>query len=180
MAYGKQIIRSVDLKTNSGPVLYTNLLGIVPMILLGMIAGEPAKFRTDRMNGVPVPIIAYFLLLLGCITGTGIGYTSWWCRDKVSAATFSLIGVMNKCLTIVINYMIWDQHAPLAGIACLSLCLVGGAFYQQAPLRSQQLQSNASSKIDLVASTEDVWDSTISGIEINEVDEQPLLVKQRN
>jgi GDP-mannose transporter len=31
--------------------------------------------------------------------------------------------------------MIWDQHAAPAGIMSLFLCLVGGSFYQQAPLR---------------------------------------------
>jgi drug/metabolite transporter (DMT)-like permease len=173
MAYGKQIIRSVDLKTNSGPVLYTNLLGIIPMLMLGSLAGEPSKFHEDRQNGVRIEPIACFYLLLGCIAGTGIGYSSWWCRDKVSAATFSLIGVMNKCLTILINFFMWDQHAPVAGIACLSLCLVGGAFYQQAPLRVK----NSDTRNNVASSTEDVWDSDIDGVELNDA-EEPLL-KQR-
>ena len=174
MAYGKQIIRSVDLKTLSGPVLYTNLLGVVPMMLLGWIAGEPDKFRNENPNGLSLGLNVIFLLFLGCVAGTGIGYSSWWCRDKVSATTFSLIGVMNKCLTIFINFFIWDQHAPLAGIACLSLCLVGGAFYQQAPLRHVP---SATGK-EQVASTDDVWDSDVSGAELHQVEEQPLL-KQR-
>lgn len=174
MAYGKRIIRSVDLKTLSGPVLYTNLLGVVPMMILGWIAGEPDKFHKDHPDGVTLEPLVIFLLFLGCVAGTGIGYSSWWCRDKVSATTFSLIGVMNKCLTIFINFFIWDQHAPIAGIACLSLCLVGGAFYQQAPLR--HIPTSASK--EQVASTEDVWDSDVSGTEIQNVEEQSLL-KQR-
>jgi hypothetical protein len=174
MAYGKQIIRSVDLKTNSGPVLYTNLLGIVPMMILGWIAGEPSKFQEDRFNGLTIGPPVAFLLCLGCVAGTGIGYSSWWCRDKVSATTFSLIGVMNKCLTILINFFIWDQHAPVAGIACLSLCLVGGAFYQQSPMR----QSNTVAGKNVIESTEDVWDSEVSGAELQNVEEQSLL-KQR-
>jgi hypothetical protein len=32
--------------------------------------------------------------------------------------------------------LIWDQHAPPLGIASLSICLVGGVFYQQAPMRA--------------------------------------------
>ena len=31
------------------------------------------------------------LLILGCLVGTGIGYSGWWCRDVVSATSFTLI-----------------------------------------------------------------------------------------
>jgi len=77
-----------------------------------------------------------FLLILGTVIGTAIGYTSWWCRDKVSATSFTLIGVMNKCLTVLLNMLVWDQHAPPLGIASLFICLLGGSIYQQAPMRS--------------------------------------------
>lgn len=40
MEYGKNIIRSVDFITKSGPVLYTNRLGFPPMILFARIGGE--------------------------------------------------------------------------------------------------------------------------------------------
>lgn len=136
MAYGKNIIRSVDLKTKSGPVLYTNLLGFPPMLLFAKMGHEYKRFWTDMWAGESrFPPGSIPLLLLGCVVGTGIGYSSWWCRDKVSATSFTLIGVMNKCLTVLLNLVIWDQHAAPAGIASLFLCLVGGSIYQQAPMR---------------------------------------------
>jgi len=137
MAYGKKIIRSVDLKTLSGPVLYTNLLGIAPMLLFAAMGGEYTKLYNDITadeDGFVLPKGTIPLVIMGCIAGTGIGYSSWWCRDKVSATSFTIVGVMNKCLTIVLNYMIWDNHAKPQGIACLSLCLVGGSIYKQAPM----------------------------------------------
>jgi GDP-mannose transporter len=81
------------------------------------------------------------MLVLGCVVGTGIGYTGWWCRSKVSAATYTLIGVMNKCLTVMVNLLIWDQHAPPAGIVCLSLCLFGGMLYNQAPMKKTKSET---------------------------------------
>ena len=45
-------------------------------------------------------------------------------------------GVLNKMLTVLVNTLMWDQHASAAGIASLLVCLAGGALYQQAPLRS--------------------------------------------
>ena len=137
MAYGKSIIRSVDLKTKSGPVLYTNLLGWPPMVLFARMGNEYQHFWSDiwARDGSRFPPGSISLLMLGCVVGTGIGYSSWWCRDKVSATSFTLIGVMNKCLTVLLNLLIWDQHANARGIASLFLCLVGGSLYKQAPMR---------------------------------------------
>lgn len=150
MTYGKQITRSVDLKTLSGPVLYTNLLGLPSMLMFAVVGNEFHKYQADFNDGKSIPPAAAIFLLLGCIVGTGIGYSGWWCRDKVSATSFTLIGVMNKVLTVLLNLAIWDQHAPMGGILSLSLCLLGGVLYQQAPLRKGESDKllNSSDKSD--------------------------------
>jgi drug/metabolite transporter (DMT)-like permease len=124
MAYGKIIIRSVDLKTKSGPVLYTNLLGWPPMLVFAKLGGEYDRFWTEvwLKEGSKFPPASIALLLFGCVIGTGIGYSSWWCRDKVSATSFTLIGVMNKCVTVLLNLFIWDQHAPVGNGSRLRRC----------------------------------------------------------
>jgi drug/metabolite transporter (DMT)-like permease len=174
MAYGKQIIGSVDLKTKSGPVLYTNLLGFWPMLLFAYMGGEPAKFKHDRSEGVPIAPAALIFLVLGCVVGTGIGYSSWWCRGKVSATSFTIIGVMNKCLTILLNLAIWDKHAPPAGIASLVLCLVGGTLYQQAPMRTGNSTPSIKAVVEM---TDDVWEDDISGPDRGEDEDEPLVIK---
>lgn len=139
MAYGKKIVQSVPLKTFSGPVLYTNLLGLPPMLAFAAMGHEYGKFHQDVIvENHAISLGVWFLILLGCVAGTAIGYSAWWCRDKVSATTFTLVGVINKCLTIMLNFVIWDQHAKPGGVLCLLLCLVGGTLYRQAPLREQQ------------------------------------------
>jgi len=143
MTYGKQITRSVDLKTLSGPVLYTNLLGLPPMLAFAMMGHEVEKYAAYRGEGSPIPPVALFLLFLGCAAGTGIGYSGWWCRGKVSATSYTLIGVINKCLTILLNLVIWDQHAPIGGILSLLVCLTGGSLYQQAPMRKDEKDDDA-------------------------------------
>jgi len=143
MAYGKKIITGVDLHTRSGPVMYTNMLGWPPMLGFAAMGGEYGRLYEhmenrahDSDDGPLLPPAGLALLLLGCMVGTGIGYTGWWCRSKVSAASYTLIGVMNKCLTVLVNLIIWDQHAPPEGIVSLSLCLLGGVLYKQAPMKS--------------------------------------------
>ena len=93
-AYGKKIVKDVPLQTRSGPVVYTNLIGFVPMLLLANIGNEYSKFWDfywGESNG-KFPPLGIFLLILGSLVGTGIGYSSWWCRGLVSATSFTLIG----------------------------------------------------------------------------------------
>eukprot|EP00585_Thalassiosira_rotula_P001877 CAMPEP_0196140140 /NCGR_PEP_ID=MMETSP0910-20130528/7156_1 /TAXON_ID=49265 /ORGANISM="Thalassiosira rotula, Strain GSO102" /LENGTH=248 /DNA_ID=CAMNT_0041400959 /DNA_START=339 /DNA_END=1085 /DNA_ORIENTATION=+ len=148
MAYGKKIITGVDLHTKSGPVLYTNMLGWPPMLGFAAMGGEYGRLyehmtrnahgASEEDGGPMLPPVGLALLALGCIVGTGIGYTGWWCRSKVSAASYTLIGVMNKCMTVLVNLLIWDQHAPPEGLVSLGLCIVGGVLYKQAPMKNQK------------------------------------------
>jgi GDP-mannose transporter len=79
MAYGKSLLKTVKMKTQSGPVLYTNLLGIWPMLLFATFGGEFGKYKEERaqdkvlFNGTAIALLA-----LGSVAGTGIGYSSWW------------------------------------------------------------------------------------------------------
>jgi GDP-mannose transporter len=50
MAYGKSIVKSVPLKTRSGPVIYTNVLGLLPMLIFANIGNEYSKL-TDFWRG---------------------------------------------------------------------------------------------------------------------------------
>lgn len=59
-----------------------------------------------------------------------------WCRGNVSATTYTVVGVCNKAITIVLNVMIWDKHASAVGLFGLVVCLGAGLAYKQAPLRS--------------------------------------------
>ena len=100
------------MNTLSGPVLYTNLLGWPPMLAFAAMGGEYQRLMNDIstriMNGEEhlLPPTGLFLLSIGCIVGTGIGYSGWFCRSRVSAASYTLIGVINKCLTVLVNLLV--------------------------------------------------------------------------
>lgn len=74
--------------------MYTNLIGFVPMLLLANVGSEYSKFWDfywGESNG-KFPPLGILLLFVGSFVGTGIGYSSWWCRGLVSATSFTLIG----------------------------------------------------------------------------------------
>jgi len=133
MTYGKLLTEPTKNSMGQwGPVLYQNLLATLPMFLLGYSYGD--------YNNISVVLSAidfngYLVLLFSCVVGTLIGYTSWLCRGMLSAASFTLVGVVNKFLTVLLNVMLWDKHSSPAGLFAVCLCLGAGTFYQQAPKR---------------------------------------------
>ncbi|KNC86516.1 hypothetical protein SARC_01346 [Sphaeroforma arctica JP610] len=142
MTYGKKLVSDVDL-TLSGSVLYTNTLAILPFLFLFLSTSELSVLTTQA----PVeswPFLGWVVLVASGVVGAGIGYSGWNCRHKVSATSFTIIGVINKFLTVMLNIIIWDKHASTISLCGLIICLVAGSFYRQAPLR--ELHSKGVSK----------------------------------
>lgn len=132
MTYGKKLTSSVKMDSVWGPVLYCNLLSIVPMGALGIVSGDFDNI-TEHLS--KMEMVGWILLIFSCIVGTLIGYTGWLCRGMVSATTYTLVGVVNKFITVLLNVLIWDKHSSPMGLLAVCLCLLAGSFYQQAPKR---------------------------------------------
>ncbi len=71
----------------------------------------------------------------------------------VSATTYTLVGVVNKFLTVLLNVFLWDKHSTGAGIASVLLCLLAGTLYQQAP-RRDEARKLAAAEMQAVADIE--------------------------
>jgi len=134
MTYGKKLTSSVKMDSVWGPVLYCNALAALPMFLLGYSAGDYEGIYEKLYE---LPHNGVLTLLFSCVTGCLIGYTGWLCRSMVSATTYTLVGVVNKFLTVLLNVMIWDKHASMLGLCSVVLALLAGVFYQQAPRRDE-------------------------------------------
>ncbi|CAE7300730.1 GFT1 [Symbiodinium microadriaticum] len=137
MTYGKKLTSSVKMDSVWGPVLYCNLLAAVPMFLLGYTAGD---FENVSLKLAELPAAGWSILIFSCVGGTLIGYTGWLCRGMVSATTYTLVGVVNKFLTVLLNVFMWDKHSTPIGLLAVCTCLLAGMFYQQAPLRDEEKQ----------------------------------------
>jgi len=135
MTYGKKLTSSVKMDSVWGPVLYCNILALVPMFALGYASGE---FEDVSISIAEMPANGWAILLFSCFAGTMIGYTGWLCRGMVSATTYTLVGVVNKFITVLLNVIMWDKHSTPSGILAVCVCLLAGMFYQQAPMRSQE------------------------------------------
>ena len=83
-----------------------NSLATVPMLLLMLINSE-----TKILMSAALPTAGVVALVLSCAGGLGMSYFSFALRAAISATSFSVIGNICKVLTILVNIMMWDQHA---------------------------------------------------------------------
>ena len=76
------------------------------MLLIMLVSNEVRVLATSSLP--PAGIAA---LLLSCVGGLGMSYFSFALRAVISATSFSVIGNICKVLTILVNIIMWDQHA---------------------------------------------------------------------
>ena len=85
------------------------------MLAIAMLSHEQDKLIKLSAPGHELwtpRTIAY--LLASCVVGLAISFTGWYCRSQVTATCYTVLGVANKMVTVLINLLIWDEHAGLA------------------------------------------------------------------
>ncbi|XP_024991921.1 GDP-mannose transporter GONST3 isoform X1 [Cynara cardunculus var. scolymus] len=129
--YIKHVVMTIELNT-WGLVLYNNLEALLLFPLELLIMGELKKIKHEMQDesdwysfGVILPVG------LSCLFGLAISFFGFSCRRAISATGFTVLGIVNKLLTVVINLMIWDKHSTFIGTIGLLICMFGGVMYQQ-------------------------------------------------
>lgn len=51
--------------------------------------------------------------------------------EAISATGFTMLGIMNKLLTVVINLVIWDKHSTFVGTIGFLICMFGGIMFEE-------------------------------------------------
>eukprot|EP00271_Cylindrocystis_brebissonii_P009646 TRINITY_DN24672_c0_g1_i1.p1 TRINITY_DN24672_c0_g1~~TRINITY_DN24672_c0_g1_i1.p1 ORF type:complete len:357 (-),score=6.56 TRINITY_DN24672_c0_g1_i1:630-1700(-) len=129
MVFIKHVVSNIKLST-WGLVMYNNFIALVLAPGFWAVTGE---FRETNAANVMdwLQFWTLFPVLLSCAFGLAISFFGFSCRRAVSATSFTVLGVVNKLITVVVNVTIWDKHATPFGIGCLLVTIVGGVLYQQ-------------------------------------------------
>lgn len=129
--YIKHVVMTIGLNT-WGLVLYNNLEALLLFPLELLVMGELKKIKHEISDesdwhsfGVVLPVG------LSCLFGLSISFFGFSCRRAISATGFTVLGIVNKLLTVVINLLIWDKHSTFVGTVGLLICMMGGILYQQ-------------------------------------------------
>ena len=141
MAYGKHITSHVDLGEHER-VFYTNALSLPPTLLLFVLMGEHSLLAGANGGGAGAVLIrppaAAAWLSLSWLIGVGISYTGWRLKELVTATTFTLVGVINKMATLALSALAFPGSTSLHGGLALTLCILFGFAYRDAPMRPGQ------------------------------------------
>ncbi|XP_074281030.1 GDP-fucose transporter 1-like [Silene latifolia] len=150
MVYIKHMVTNLGLNT-WGFVLYNNLLSLMLAPIFWFLTGEYAEvFGTLAVNEDDwFDSTAFYAVALSCVFGLLISFFGFAARKAISATAFTVTGVVNKFLTVVINVMIWDKHASPFGLVCLLLTIAGGVLYQQSVTGANIAPSSVSRQSDI-------------------------------
>lgn len=138
--YIKHVVMTIGLKT-WGLVLYNNLEALLLFPLELFIMGELKKIKheiSDESDWYSFGVI--FPVGLSCLFGLSISFFGFSCRRAISATGFTVLGIVNKLLTVVINLVIWDKHSTFIGTVGLLICMLGGVMYQQSTSKPKATQ----------------------------------------
>jgi len=140
----KKVVTEVSLKP-WGLVLYNNLIAsmLYPVFLIG--TGEYAELSTAFASLRDTTGFARESILASCFFGVAISYFGMNARKMLQATAFSVLGVVCKFATVLVNTLIWEHHATAIGIGFMCVSLTGGILYQRA-MQSKALTSNNDSK----------------------------------
>lgn len=129
--YIKHVVMTIGLNT-WGLVLYNNLEALLLFPLELLIMGELKKIKHEISEETDWYSFEVILPVgLSCLFGLAISFFGFSCRRAISATGFTVLGIVNKLLTVVINLMIWDKHSTYVGTVGLLICMFGGVLYQQ-------------------------------------------------
>ena len=124
-SYGKRISSAHPFRSHWGPVLYTNGLSIPPMLLASAMAGDVQRLGDIDWRAAAAP------LLISCFGSLTISYFGWRCRSVCTATRFTILGVTNKLLSVLLSaLLLHDRRLSPAGGLCLVGCLVFAALYR--------------------------------------------------
>jgi solute carrier family 35 protein len=146
--YIKHIVMTIGLST-WGLVLYNNLeaLLLFPAELLLMGEGLQLQGETTENSIEWTSFGVWLPVALSCLFGLSISFFGFACRRTISATGFTVLGVVNKLLTVVINLLIWNKHASAIGTVGLLICISGGVLYQQTTAKPKPAASIKPSEV---------------------------------
>ena len=123
--------------------LYQNFLAL-PLLLLPSLLE-----KTDTLSLSTAAdqkgVVAVFL---SCIAGAVLSYTGMSLRSNLSATSFTVVGIVCKIASAVLNEILVDQEKNRATLVCLAGVIVSSALYRPAPMRHQDPGIPTSTKLN--------------------------------
>lgn len=133
-------IFSVIKMTNWTRVYLNNLLSLIFQPFFFVLSKEFTKIPLKEDPGV----LGLIYLILSSVLGVALAWSGTALRVRVTATTFTVVGVVCKIVTELVNVVMWDRHANQWGLLALLTCFIGSVLFVPSPPRSPESRfSNA-------------------------------------
>jgi len=140
MVFTKKFITDVKL-TLHDRVFWNNALCIPPGLPLAFLFGDISAVLEENRPQHDHPIVS---VLLSCALGIAIAYAGWALRARVSALTFTLVGVLCKIGSITINAIFLD-HLAARSMILIALGIIASTWYEEPKARQGSADTNINS-----------------------------------
>merc|ERR1712032_1095627 len=124
MVFVKFVVETIPMSTWTR-VYYNSVLALPMAVVSAFLIGD-LKFATATWSGPAIVAV-----LLSCVVGVAISYAGFNLRKLVSATSFTVVGVICKILTVLINDAIWTKHSNALGHVGLLICIAAGVWYER-------------------------------------------------
>jgi GDP-mannose transporter len=124
MVFVKFVVDTVPMSTWTR-VYYNNALSIPLALGSDIFAGDISFVKVEWTPG------AVLAVSLSCVVGVAISYAGFNLRKLVSATSFTVVGVVCKLVTVLINDVIWTHHSNAIGHLGLVVCIFAGFCYER-------------------------------------------------
>jgi GDP-mannose transporter len=124
MVFVKFVVDTVPMSTWTR-VYYNNALSIPLALLSDIMQGDTSFLKVEWTPGAVIAVS------LSCVVGVAISYAGFNLRKLVSATSFTVVGVVCKLVTVLINDLIWTHHSNAVGHIGLLVCIAAGFCYER-------------------------------------------------
>ncbi len=133
--------------------LYQNALA-VPFVVLILLS--PVETTGLRASVRGMTSRATLALLLSCVAGATLSFTGMTLRSEMSATVFTLIGIICKMASIILNEYFVEPENSFTTLFAVFSAILCSSLYKQAPLRAHYTVDDEIS-LDTKKLHEDRW-----------------------
>ncbi|CAK0799337.1 unnamed protein product [Prorocentrum cordatum] len=116
--------------SKTGVTLLNNILGVIPLVLAGLFAGEFSAVPEAVGN---LDSVKLFWVISSCFVGAGISYTGVWVASLISATSFLVLINANKFFIIFLEvFVMKSKELSTMQIIGATISILAGIAYGKA------------------------------------------------
>jgi len=133
MVYIKYVVEAYPC-SGSERTLYQNFLALPILVVLLNVGVE----KYNMVEAVNAPKSAWIAVVMTCFAGAALSFTGMSLRTEFSATLFTVLGIVCKMASTLLNEIFVEPERDLARLSCITAVIISSSFYKQAPLREER------------------------------------------